>query len=391
MLNLPSSDVQQDNYRVLMIGRFIGALFFSSFIALWQPLMLDIGASMVMIGFLASLTDLSGLFASPVIGYVSDRAGRKPVIVASSMMRLLAMLFLIASLLNGRIEWLYGYALLMGSSVTFKRWNPAMASLIAESAGEKLGAAYSLLIFINRGVSIVSTPIGGLLALRYGYMPIVLGCVLGEAARVVLYQLSLSETLRVEGEYSLKGFFLGLLKIERMRRFYLAVMADGFVWGVGFFLLYGMLKDTYKYSPLEISLFSTVMSLSWAVSQVPAGKLIDTIGFKRALMLSESFGIVALIFWLHPLSKLMIAAGYAFAGVMSALWVPTLVSYIASHTLPEQRSFEVGRLNMLRQLSAFIAPTVGGIIYTSYGYSMPLIVNLAGACLCITLLSTLSD
>ena len=373
-----------DNLRVIAITSFLTGLFSSMTRAVWQPFVLSLGAPMSTLGFLESVGGRRGIATAliqPIGGWISDRLGRKPLLALGSLLGLLVMVFYVLAAITGDWQWLLPGVILLGASLAS---SPAESSLVAESTrASQRGMAYSLQMAAWIVPGIFAPTVGGLIADRWGFTPVFLLRLGLEALRLLLILWFLQETLsQIRGGISLgelKGVLARMIVPPReLRGFYWAMAVDIFVWGLGGALLFGMLSETYGFTTFQLGVMSGLLSLVWALSQLPIGRLIDRYGCKLFLALSEAIGILVVIGWLFSNSFVAFAALHALFGLVAATWAPALRALLANSIPTKQLGEEMGRLSAFRGLIGFPSPYIGGLLYDRFGFQAPILANLVG-------------
>ena len=377
------------NLRVIAITSFLTGLFSTMTRAVWQPFVLSLGAPMSTLGFLESLGGRRGLVTAlvqPIGGWVSDRLGRKPLVALGSILGLLVMVFYVVAAIVGDWRWLLPGVILLGVTLAS---SPAEISLVAESArASKRGMAYSLQMASWIVPGAFAPALGGFIADRWGFAPVFLTRFGLEALRLLLILWLLQETLsRVNGRISLvelKGVLARIVVPPReLRGFYWAMALDIFVWGLGGALLFGMLSETYGFTPFQLGIMSGLLSLVWALSQLPIGRLIDRYGSKPFLALSEAIGILVVGGWLFSTRFVAFAALHGLFGLVAATWAPALRALLANSVPAKQLGEEMGRLSAFRGLVGFPAPYIGGLLYDRFGFQAPILANLVGVAIAL--------
>ena len=381
------------NIRVLLVQSVIGSIGYGMLFPIWQPFVLSLGASMSILGGLRAIITLLSSISSLIWGKHSDIAGRKPLIVLSYGLRATA---LIICLFAKAWLLLIPYAILMGLSASFQQHNPAMASLVAESVDkEERGTAYSVIMASSTIASAVVAPVGGLLAMIWGFNLIFSICILVDLLGIMLTLFFIKETLKeVHADFQLKKSWmttiLSMFKTEtHLRGFYLALTVDAFAWGLGSYILYGMLVKTYGVTKYQLGLLSTILSLVWGISQIPIGKFIDRYGRKVFLLISEFVGMIALVGWLFSRDFMSFAILQIPFGLMISAWVPAIAALLADSVPMEKRGEAMGRLQAFRGVFAFPAPYIGGMLFDAYGFKAPIFTNLIGAIIAFILICLL--
>jgi len=378
-----------ENLRVIATTSFLTGLFSTMTRAVWQPFVLSLGAPMSTLGFLESLGGRRGIVTAllqPIGGWLSDRLGRKPLVALGSLLGLLVMVFYVLAAIIGDWRWLLPGVILLGVTLAS---SPAESSLVAESAqAGRRGAAYSLQMASWIVPGVFAPALGGFIADRWGFAPVFLVRFALEALRLLLILWLLQETLsRVNGGISLvelKGVLARMVVPPReLRGFYWAMAVDIFVWGLGGSLLFGMLSETYGFTTLQLGVMSGALSLSWAISQLPIGRLIDRYGSKPFLALSEAIGIIVVGGWLFSTSFVAFAALYALFGLVAATWAPALRALLANSVPTKQLGEAMGRLSAFRGLIGFPAPYIGGLLYDRFGFQAPILANLVGVAIAL--------
>ncbi len=377
------------NLRVIAITAFLSGLFTSMMQAVWQPFVLSLGAPMSTLGFLESLGGRRGIITAliqPLSGWLSDRLGRKPLIVLGSLLGLLLVLFYILAAVLSDWRWLLPGVALLGVSMAA---HPALNSLIAESArASRRGVAYSLLMASWIAPGIFAPSLGGFIAEHWGFIPVFLVRLVLEALRLLLTLWFLEETLaRATWDITLgdlKGVLIRTIAPPReLRGFYWATAVDIFVWGLGSALLFGMLSKTYGFTTFQLGIMSSLLSVVWVLTQLPIGRLIDKYGCKPFLALSEAVGLLVAGGWLLSTSFLAFAALHALFGLVAAAWVPAQQALLANSVSEEQRGEAMGRLSAFRGLIGFPAPYIGGLLYDRFGFRAPILANLVGVAIAL--------
>ena len=105
------------------------------------------------------------------------------------------------------------------------------------------------------------------------------------------------------------------------------------------------------------------------------------------MIISEALGIPLMIIWMTQSRFEVLLASQVLMAVTASTWIPAANTYLARHTVPEDRSESFGRLNAFRGLIGFPAPALGGLLYQWGGIAAPLAANLAGIILIIALLA----
>lgn len=380
-VRLQRSLALKGNIRVLMVESLLGSAFYGMFYPIWQPFVLSLGASVSIVGGLGAILSLLGSLSSLFWGRLSDSVGRKPFIILSSVLRAIALgICLMAK------TWylLIPYAILMGLSASYQQWNPANASMVADSVErEERGTAYSVIMAFSMVVSAIVAPLGGLVAMIYGLYLIFYGCVAADIFCLLVTWLFIRETVereRPRQSQSWRTLLLGMFRPEvKLKGFYASMVVDAFAYGLAFAILYGMLVETYGFTEYQLGLLSAISSLAWALSQIPIGKLMDKHGRKPFLLLSELMAIMTLSGWLFSRDFLSFAILQVSSGVMIAAGVPTSTAMLADSVPKEKRAEAMGRLQAFRGLLAFPAPYVGGLLYDAFGFHLPVVANLIGS------------
>ncbi|MCS7387005.1 MAG: MFS transporter [archaeon GB-1867-005] len=369
------------NLSVLLAVSLIAGIYWSLINPIYQPFALSLGVSMTLLGLLEAvrgrlglITTLTQLFG----GLLADKYGRKIMMLASSMLTMLCLaLHLLAASFNSIPIFIAGSIMMGLSWLGLPAWN----ALTMESAGkDRRGLALSLTMFMNIVPGIIFSPIGGWLSEHYGYWSIFAIGVVMEASCFTIMLLFLSETIgRRIAEINFKDFIGSLLpKGDKLRNLYLVMTVDSFAWGLGSTLLYGFLVECYNFTNVELGLLSSIFTASWALAQIPAGKITDKYGAKATLILSELFGVLTLTLWLVAGDFTSFAVSHVIFGVSPALWIPALNTYVADRAPEGKVASTIGGLMAFRGLIAFPAPFIGGLLYDLTGYHLPIALNFIG-------------
>ena len=377
--------------RVLSVQAVLTSMFYGMLFVIWQPFVLELGASMAILGGLSATLSLIASFSSPVWGRLSDRVGRKPLLILSNILKAGAFVFCIVA-----NTWflLIPFVILMGLSASYRQWNPARASIVAESVGrEERGVAYSVLMFASETTTAVVSPLGGFLAIVYGFAPIFYACMAADIIcallTVVFVQETLEEELRVGMRSGKQNWWKTLREMfwpePHLEGFYVAAFVDAFAWGLGGSILYGMLVDSFEVSTYELGLLSATVSVSLVVAQIPFGKLMDRYGRRLFLLVSEALFAVTVFGWFISTNFVHFLVFQIPFGVSVAAWVPTVAAFLADNVSKERRAEAMGKLQAFRGLLAFPAPYIGGLLYDAWGFQTPLFFNFLGACVALVI------
>jgi len=372
------------NIRVMTVEATVTAMFYGMLLVIWQPFVLNLSESMTVLGGLSAALALLGSLSSPIWGRLSDRVGRKPLLILSNVLKACALVFCVIA-----NTWflLIPYVILMGLSASYQQYNPAYASVVAESVKrEERGVAYSVLMFSSQAMTAVVAPLGGFLAMVWGFVPIFYACMIADIACAILTIFFIQETLGKKPQVRLrpgngswrKAFQEMFLPDPLLRGFYVAMTVDTFAWGLGYRILYGMLDRSFEFTTYELGLLSATVSVAWCVTQIPFGKLIDRYGRKLFLLVSEGFGIATVFGWLLSSELVHFVVCQVPFGISIAAWVPTVTAFLADNVSKERRAEAMGKLHAFTGIVAFPASYIGGLVYDAWGFRAPLFLNFLG-------------
>ncbi len=381
------------NLRALVAYAFFRGADASIYNVIWQPFALSLGANVPTIGVLASIGGWFGLVTNlvqPIGGWFADRIGRKPVMMIGVLVTIGAYLFF---LLAGLTQLLPMFSVAVVALAIASLALPASQSMTAESArAEKQGTAFSAMTLATMLPGIVAPTVGGMLADRLGHVsvfPILIALeiiALGLVWRAIVETRAVSrDDLHREELMSLLG--RAFVPPRGLRGFFLAIAMDAFFWGMGWGLLYGMLKETYGFTTAQLGIMSSVMALAWAAPQLLIGRFLDRRGTRWMLIISQAMGIPLILVWMTQTRFEFFALNQILFGVCAATWAPVVNLHLTRAVAENERAETFGRLNAFRGLIGFPSGAIGGVLYAWGGLLLPLAVNLVGIVLIVIVLS----
>jgi len=380
------------NLSILAATSFLRGATNSAYGVIWQPFVLSLGASMPTLGLLSSLGGMGGIVTTliqPLGGWFADRLGRRPFLLASSLALLFAYaLFILAGLLGVWTLLLVGVVALGASALS----RPATSSLTAESVRtERQGSAFSLMLVAGMVPGIIAPAAGGWLADRFGLISVFPVMIALEAATLILVWRYLHETPvapkpTIPWREAGRALLRSVVPPPGLTGFFCASAADSFFWGMGWGLLYGMLTDTHHFTTEQLGIMSSVMSLSWAVMQMPIGRYLDRRSSKAIMIFSELSGVPLMLIWLTQTRFEIFVVSQVLFALTAATWVPVVNTHLTRSVGAAERAEAFGRLSAFRGLIAFPAPTIGGLLYDWGGMRAPLVANLLGIFLVVAIL-----
>jgi MFS family permease len=372
----------EGNIRALALQTLISQIGFGMFYVIWQPFILSTGATVAHLGVIQSLISLVTAAGLLLWGVLSDRLGRKPVILASNLSRIIAMAALIAS---GNTIFLYAFAFFVGLSCLFNQSNPAVNALISESVGsDRRATAFSAINTISRITNTLVASAGGYIAVKMGYHPIIYISLAGDIIGVALITLLVKETHRGDpfktqpAEPTITRVRGHLMPERGFLRLYAIIMVVGFAYGTGYSVLYGMLVDNFGFTELQLGLLSTTFNLVAGATAIPLGRLSDRFGRRPMLMVGWAMGMISVAGFILSRRFEHFLLFYAIGALDMNFYVSAWMPLVSERAPPESLSTMIGKLGSYGRLAGIPAPWLGGQLYTRYGFSAPLLVHIMG-------------
>jgi MFS family permease len=370
----------EGNIRVLVLQTLISQLGFGMFYVIWQPFILSTGASVADLGVIQSMINLVTAGGLILWGVLSDRLGRKPVILVSNACRVVAMAALIVS---KNVFFLFAFAFFVGLSCLFKQGNPAVNALISESVGvEKRATAFSTVLSVSQITSTVVASAGGYIAVKAGYYPIIYLSLAGDIVGIALILFFLKETRdddqhKVPSTGGVMARIRGHLAPEReFLNLYLIMVVIGFGYSTGYSVFYGMLVDSFGFTEFQLGLLSTMFNLVAGATAIPLGKLSDRFGRKPMLMLGWVMAVTSITGYMFSRRFEFFLLFYAVSALDMNFYLSAWMPLVSERAPPESLSTVLGKLDSYSRLAGIPAPWLGGMLYTLYGFRAPLLVHL---------------
>jgi DHA1 family tetracycline resistance protein-like MFS transporter len=345
---------------------FIDILGFSILLPILPYFVKHFGASTVSVGVLFSTFALCQFIAGPLWGNVSDRIGRKTVLIVSQIgatigWTALAFAPTLGWVFVARIvEGLSGGNVSVTQAYVADRVPPEQRT----RAFAYVGAAFS--------AGFVLGPVaGGLLFSRFGYAPPFLLAAALQLVTLVTTVFFLPEDIASRGETSNAVALSKIVEFLRDRAI-APVLVQRLMGSLGlfaWFAVYALVLGTVAhFGPAETSYvfaFFGVLSVAFQLGVV--GRLVDLFGVRRTSNIGFAAGFVFFVSipFLHDL-RAILGAQIVFAFAMSIVNV-TLVTLLSGATPEGVRGTVLGVGSSLDSVAGVAMPTLATAVLAAYG------------------------
>jgi len=378
------------NIRILALTSMITGVYISMLNTILQPFVVkDLGFSVATLGVLVAVgarpSGIASSVVQPFAGYLADLLGRRMLVIAGSAVGICSMLsFAVAATSHGLLPLSVGYVLLGLSLLGY----PASQATIAESVSMdpgKLNVAFSVVFFFTQLPGAFVPFASGFLVTFAGYAIIFAASALLESANLLVLFTELEETGRNTRPGGPKPQLLRRHSIRSAlrippgsARIFAPFAMDALSFGFCGSIIYGMWADQFGFTPTDIGLIVGTLAVSVLASQYAAARILLKAGARKTLAFSEFLTVVVLCGWLLFTSvPALMLIGVIF-GLSVATWVPALSSLIMTAAPADERGSMSGKLAAFRGLVGFPAPIIGGLLYNSFGYYVPVLLSLVG-------------
>ncbi|MFH1386582.1 MAG: MFS transporter [bacterium] len=346
---------------MLFVTMFIVMVGFGIIFPILPFISINMGASPFEIGLLMASYSLMQFIFSPFWGSLSDRVGRKPVIlIGLSGFAITLTMFGFATQL-----WMLFAARILGGILSSACLPTAMAYIADITTEEDRGGGMGMMgAAMGLGI-IVGPAIGGLMARFHFGAPFFLAA--GIAALNLIFaarflEESKKKHSRPEIKYnrfkhllSLRGFMLFIFLLVFLVSFSISNVE-------GTFSLFA--KDKLNFGATEAGIVFAFMGLSGVIVQgLLVGRLIKKMGegftIKIGLLISALSSIM--IIFSFDLMSLILAACFIYMG--QGLCRPSLASLISKDTTLEEGA-TMGAMQSVDSLGRIMGPIFGGALYS---------------------------
>jgi len=384
--------IKRKNLWALFFINLIHGMGAGMFNVVYQPFILDITDSVLIMGILVTIGGIVQFLPMPLIGKLSDKFGRKKMMLSSVPFYLLGLISLILSsstaiffLILGIILYFLGAVINNLSSLIF----------ISENSNKSKGLMYGLIMFSFFGGTIFGATfvlLGEALDYRIFFL-IFLGIIVGEG---IINLVFISEKFKVEKNpesIPLKSLdtepsvWKKIMSNPKSRAVLIFLTLDLFIYNIGLSIYSGGLKDFYLITREELAIITIVFSTSNMLFQIPGGHLADKIGKKKSLLFSQFFGmsffvinILAYFVWVSGFTAFLIPA-LLISHIPFAMSVCTFIpsEQMALTDLGETRKAEsYGIIGMIRGIGFIPTGYIGGFLFENVHYIAPLLISFIG-------------
>jgi len=363
---------------VLFLTIFIDLLGFGLVIPIFPIFSKELHATSLQIGFIAGLYSLMNFLFSPLWGTLSDRIGRRPVMLVSIFITMCAYVFFafthdLLFLVISRI-----FAGIGSANIS------AAQAYIADITEPKDRSKYMGLIGAAFGLGFIfGPPIGGYLKAMSGVGSVdMVGYVAAGlcALNLVMAYFLLPESIKVKQAHKKFEFKPISNLVYELKK---PIISELFTLNFIFICAFSMMQITasilwverYLLSEKEVGFVFMFIGVVGAIVQGGlVGKLTKKFGEKKLLLMGSLLMVVGLAsipyvpvehFWLQLISMTFIAFGN---GCIS----PALSSLISQEAEPHEQGQVLGMNMSFGSLARVVGPAVGGILY-DFHYTLPYI------------------
>ena len=318
--------------------------------------------SFTQIGYIVSIFGLSKATTNLIFGVISDKIGRKPVIIIGIILTGLGGALIAAA--SNYAHMLIGTALIgVGGGATFVGIMVSMT----ETLPHQIGLAMGLFELAAYGGSSIGTYFGGNLALerglRYPFFVFILISALGAVSSFfILPETKIKANDGKTPRKSLSNYLPYFRKIMPLSLAgFSSKIMDSLI--ISFLPLYLLERQI---SLEGVTVILSAFTLSWALLQPLTGHLSDKFGRKMITIIglfSSSITIIALTLTSNYLYLVFLAL---FLGFEAALFYTPLVAMVSDIAPPEVEGTLIGSYRFFRDMGYFIGPVILGKIADMY-------------------------
>lgn len=344
---------------------FVDVLGFTIILPLLPFYSESFGATPLIVGALVSAYGICQLISGPILGQLSDRIGRRPVLIVSQVGTLAGFLLLgfahqlwvifLARIIDG----------ITAGNITVAQAYIADVTKPAErtKAMGLIGAAFGLGFILGPGIS-------ALLA-DYGHSaPIWAACCLSflSICGSVLFLKDVRKNQESSTKPKDRAGYRHLLQSANVRSYYLSFLAFAFSFalltsGLALYCERRLTWSEHPFGPRQVGFllaYSGLINLSMQI--VFLGRLVKRFGEERLLRFAFLSSTVGL-FVLGLTGNLgLFVLGLSLNSLGSALLRPNLSGLISKNTAKEHQGLALGFSQTLMSIAQIIAPLVSGIL-----------------------------
>lgn len=350
---------------IIFMIMFTEVLGFSIVLPVIPFLGLSLGLNAFQVGLILSVFSISQLVASPITGKLSDRFGRKPILMISQTSTFVG--FILLGLANS--VWLLIAARLVdgliGSNMTVSQ---AYISDVTSPEDRTKIYGYSSAIF---GAGLIFGPlIGGILSTINYSIPMFFAAIISLISLILVF-LFLPESVEVKAE-NISFKFNDIFPIEEAKRFFKEsyikkLLFLFFIYNIGFMLF--------------ISSFALFAEAQIKITAQEVGILLSWVGILRVIFqslfinpLQKRFGedktlTLGIISMILTMSILIFTTSYVFAFIPlvfiafgSGVCRPIFTSKLSKSVNREETGSILGVSNSLSSIGQIITPILGGFL-----------------------------
>ena len=318
--------------------------------------------SFTQIGFIVSIFGVSKAITNLIFGAISDRTGRKPVIIVGIILTGIGGAVIGSS--TGYVSMLFGTALIgVGGGASFVG---IMVSL-TEVLPLQIGLAMGLFQLAAYGGSSIGTFLGGVFSvsygLRYPFYSLTIFSGLGAVSSFFLLPETKSKKLEEKPRnIYLKTVYQDLVKIAPLCvAGFSSKILDSLI--ISFLPLY-LLEAQFSLG--EITTVLSAFTLSWAILQPISGHLSDLIGRKKITEVGLACSSITILAFTVTDNYLFLVLLALLLGVEAALFYTPLVAMVSDIAPQEIEGTLIGSYRFFRDMGYFVGPILLGKIADVY-------------------------
>jgi len=322
----------------------------------------DLGASVVFIGFLTSLTGLVGLVSSVPIGVISDRVGRSRVLAYGMAAFALAMLLFAIAPGPG---WLVPGRLMLGAAMVGSFWIAAAYMGDVVTPAER-GMAFGLLTTAMGLGFAVGPLVGGVIAdsagIRWAYA---VAAIVGAAGVVVVLTVLRGRRPLATATSRPRSSIRKSLRVGRERPVVVAGIANilsTIAFGGAVATIFPLYGRDLGFSDAAIGTMFAVRAAASTLVRLPSGALTGIVGSKQVVLGAILIEVVAVTGMGTADTRRMLLGWLILEGIGFGAFLVSAQAYLAANTVEATRGAAVGFYSMSGGLGNTLAPLLLGIV-----------------------------